>query len=111
MTANDIITRARETLFDTTEPYRWSNEEFLRWLTDGLRELWVRRPDAFYVTAIVTTPPAAVTLTAASVPALDAFTQPLADYLCFRAFMRDSDDAASANRAQLHLKLFAAEIS
>lgn len=111
MLASEIITRARETLFDTTTPYRWSDAELLRWLSDGLTELWIRRPDALYVSAVVTTSPAAVSAVGSNIVVLDQFRAALMDYICFKAFLRDSDDQANAARSTAHFKLFMAEIS
>lgn len=46
MKASDVIARVRDLLLDTTEPYRWSDTELLRWLTDAQRAVVVRVPEA-----------------------------------------------------------------
>ena len=43
--ASDIIVRAGDVLFDTTQ-VRWPETELLRWLNDAQREIVLQRPDA-----------------------------------------------------------------
>ena len=43
--AKDIIARAGDILFDTTQ-VRWPEAELLRWLNDAQREVVLQRPDA-----------------------------------------------------------------
>lgn len=111
MLASDIISAARGTLIDATAPYRWTDADMLLWLNAGLQELWKRRPDAFYITTIVVTAPAAMAIISSTVPVLDQFQQALTDYLLFRCFSRDSDDQANVSRSEIHMKLFIAEIT
>lgn len=57
-TAQALIDQVRRTLndeVDTAEfPYRWSNEELLRWISDGQREVVKHKPEANVVTAVFT---------------------------------------------------------
>lgn len=46
MKASDVIARTRDLLLDTVEPYRWTDAELLRWLSDAQRALVVRVPEA-----------------------------------------------------------------
>lgn len=47
MTANDFLSRVRDLLLDTEEPYRTSDAELLRWLSDGQRVIVSVMPEAY----------------------------------------------------------------
>ena len=47
MTANDIVSRVRDILLDTETPYRNSDAELLRWLSDGQLAIVTVMPEAY----------------------------------------------------------------
>lgn len=49
MTANDIVSRVRDILLDTELPYRNSDAELLRWLSDGQLAIVAAMPEAYTV--------------------------------------------------------------
>lgn len=72
--AAEIITRARENLADTIEPYRWSDEQLTGFVDAGIAELKNMRSD---VERMESTP--------------DAFTSALANYTVYRSLAIDND--------------------
>jgi hypothetical protein len=110
MIASDVTTRVRDILLDQSK-IRWTDAELFRHLTDAKRDLVKNRPDAQYVSSIVTTAPIAVTSLSDDMAIDDIFTVALTDYVCYRAFLKDSEDPAYSKRALDHLKLYLAGIS
>lgn len=108
--ASVIISRARERLTDTQEDYRWSNPTLLQHLADGRRDLFSRRPYAFYVSAIVHELPSFTESLTADVAVLDAFINPLAAYVAARAIGQDAEHAANQNLAKLWMGEYLAGI-
>lgn len=100
MTANDIISIARDDLHDTVAVYRWTDAVLLAALSDGLQELYALRPDAFYVTEVVTASPSVVTALTDTVTVTGQFKRPLICYVASKALAQDSDDDANLARAK-----------
>lgn len=69
-----VASRARETLADTIEPYRWSDKQLATFVDDGISELKGIRSD---VERLGYAP--------------DAFTSPVANYTVYRALAVDND--------------------
>lgn len=79
LTAANVLTRAADLIQDQTG-VRWPQDELLRWLNDGRREICIARPDLYATTSVVTL----VTGTKQAIPAdgvrfLDAIRNMQAD--------------------------------
>ena len=70
----EIVSRAREILADTVEPYRWGDDQLTEFVNDGVSELKNMRADVERM---------------ASVP--HPFTSALSNYTVYRAFAIDND--------------------
>lgn len=104
--ASQVLDRVRVILTDADEPYRWDNPTLLRHLTDGRRDLFRLRPDAFYVSAIVTEPPTFAEELTADLAILDAYVAPLAYYVSARALLQDAEHAANVKTAGEYMNLY-----
>lgn len=98
MTAQTIVDKARELLNDPNK--RWTDSFMLNSLTDGLEELWRKRPDAFFATEVLSEKPTFPTTLAGDVTGLmDWAIQPLVYFLGFKCMLQDSEHAANAQLA------------
>ena len=102
MTTTEAITEAQRQLGDVGGT-RWPATVLLVYLNEGRKKLRGEFPDAFCVTRIVTGP---ITDLAADIT-LDIsndWTESLVSYMCGKAMMEDSEDAANMAKAQYWLK-------
>lgn len=118
MTASDIITPARKMLADETATYRWANTTLWdQWGTEGMQDIWEKRPDARFTSAGVYT--TSLTLPVCSGETLPTTTldlqgvwrKALTDYVCYRAFSQDADDVQNLQRAAGHKLLYDAALA
>jgi hypothetical protein len=111
VTFAQIISRARVMIGDTAEPYRFDDATFLVWAAEAQSQVAARRPDCLVTaTGILADPPETVLTT----DALDihvSFAEALVQYLCYQAWLSTGEHASNAARADVHLKLFAAELA
>lgn len=99
MTTASIITRARRTLDDTVQPYRWNDDELREHLQTALRRLNVRVPATRYVNGIVLD---YITLPGdddAELPVDDRYAEALALYVAYLAYYNDATDTVNNERA------------
>lgn len=88
----NVVSRAREILADTIEPYRWSNEQLEKFAGDGVLELRKIRSDVDNSGTVTT-----------------LFLSALANYCVYRALALDND--AQNNNGALSDKFFNAFVS
>ena len=110
MTAAEPIEEARDILNDASTPYRWSDAQLLRWLSDGQREVYRRRPDLFMQLGAMVAP-SDLSATTDDLDVGEAQRAALTDYVCARAFMVDADHDDNLARSTAHMNLFLAEIT
>lgn len=98
VSAIDAGMRAR--LNDRGANPRWKPEDVVMWVEEARRDLlWRRRPDAFFVSAILTAYPGPVTALTDPIGVFDHFAGCLIDYCCHRAMGVDAEHAANATLA------------
>ena len=118
MIANDSIAQARINLHDeTVASYRWTNQELLDYLNDGIRDLRSRRPDLIIGSDLEITSFASLPLGGGgALPTTviyidDLMRNALASYISFRALSRDTEDEGNVKRAADFLNQYTREIS
>lgn len=109
--ASQVVDRVRVILTDADAPYRWDDPTLLRHLTDGRRDLFRLRPDAFYVSAIVTEPPTFAEELTADLAILEPYVAPLAYFVAAKALMQDAEHAANVKTAEKYMQLYAQGIA
>ena len=110
MIAQDVIDRIRPLINDTVAQYRWSDDDLIDKLNDGLEELWKTRPVAFYESAIVLTHFTDLTAVGDTMPVGNSYRQALAFFVAFLAYSEDRDDLANAQNAQKFFDLYQREL-
>ena len=119
MTGNDVVKRAREYILMDIDPdnpnvdtnLRIKDAEAIDWINDGIQFIVRRRPDSLSETTISSTIPDDITVLTTTLGVGDRFRGGLADYLAYRFFTKDEQDAQSAKRAQTHLQRAEREIA
>ena len=111
MTGTDIVARARVALVDTASPYRWSDDELLDALNEGIQELFTRRPDCVVLEDDMTVRadrPASLGELADPLPVHPRFMPALLHYIIGRAYETDSDEvvAGAGGRADIFIQRF-----
>ena len=106
MIASDVITLSREALNDTERDYRFEDAELLRALDEACQELKLDRPDLLLTS----------TGTYGTVDTVDAlgdtlaydvtYRNALANKVCHKIYVKDSEDDGNARLAQDHLQLY-----
>jgi|SRR6185436_10905618 len=86
-------------LSDSFEPHRWPNTALIVWVNEARLKLWQFRPDAFYVTKIVTAYPGDLASTAA-IDVMPTYYAFLVNYTVARALGQDAEHAANITMSQ-----------
>lgn len=105
--ASDVIALARLTLNDRdADAYRDADDDLLEYVNDGLDHMFEVRPDLFIgaMTGASITEGHQLALNA-DLPVPGRYRRVLADYVIFRAEMKD-DEYAVSGRAAASLKFF-----
>lgn len=103
--ASAVINRVRTLLSDTIEPFRWTDSELLRHATDGQRLIIREKPSASIEVTVIKAEPPDLTSVGDLLRVDDQLIQVLANYVCHRALLDDTDDG-SANLSEQHKILF-----
>jgi hypothetical protein len=104
-TTTDVITSARITINDRdADAYRYSNEDLLSFINDGLDEFFAIRPDLFIGSMELAAATEGHQLAlGADLPIDGRLKRHLVDYVIFRAETTD-DEHANSGRASAFLK-------
>jgi hypothetical protein len=104
----DVITMARRFLRDSgTTGNKFTSESLLAYLQTGIASLYKDRPHAFYLTAVITAPPALVGLDD-EIPVFPQYVVPLAYFVSGTALQELANDEYNARISKTHLDLYAA---
>ena len=102
MTNQEVITRARDLIFDTVATYRHDNKKLCRYLSDGIRALVGRRPESMFTgDDVTTTAPVEVETgdLSSDLQVLAQYGEDLAQFVGFRVFSEDTEDTGNLKRA------------
>lgn len=104
-TTTDVITSARKTINDVeSDSYRYSNEDLLGYVNDGLDEFFNMRPDLFIGSMELSAATEGHQLAlGADLPIDGRMKRQLVDYVIFRAETSDDEHAVSG-RASAFMK-------
>jgi len=110
MIGTDVVTRARTRILIDIDPanpgsdtnLRIKDAEALEWLNDAISEIIRIRPDSLAEEQTSATIPPELTSIAETVPLGIRFRPSLTDYLVYRFFAKDEQDAQNFKRAQSH---------
>lgn len=106
-TCQDVLTRARAILSDEISDYRWDDPRCIRYVGDGLRDLYQRKPYCGYTDAeIVTTAPTPPTALSGSIAVHDKYIAALAHYVAFACLNEDSEDGNNMKKAAVQFDLY-----
>lgn len=105
--ANDVRDLISDALPDGDENYRWTPSDLLRWVNEGRRQMFRMRPEAFYLSKIVTSCPAALEADA-KLDIADEYIADLTNYVAYRCLSRDNEDAETMALAEKYRKKFIA---
>ena len=112
MKASKPIERVRDLLRDTKKPYRWSDEELSVWATEGLRDIWRRRPEfTFNDDDIEIDAPPMIQDTTSDVRLIGTFLPCLVNYMCYRAMSRDGEESPNFAVAQQYFGSYLATLT
>lgn len=106
----DFETAVRDLLSDAVSggddnSYRWTPAVLLLWINEGRKQLFGLRPEAFYVSGIVTEYPGDLAISKDT--DLDPmYDSQLVNYVCYRALSRDNEDPETAALANGYLQKF-----
>ena len=103
--ASAVVDRVRTLLSDTITPFRWTDSELLRHSTDGQRLIIREKPSASTEITVIKSEPPDLTSLGDVLRIDDQLIQVLANYVCHRALLDDTDDG-SANLSEQHRQLF-----
>lgn len=105
--ASDVIALARQTLNDRdTDALRDSDADLLKYVNDGLDEMFLLRPDLFIGSMTGTAMSQGHQLALdGDLPVAGLYRRVLADYVIFRADSKD-DEHANSGRAAAFAKFF-----
>lgn len=114
MTAADLIAAIRLELLDEDTPYRWSDDELIGWINDGMQALFSRRPDCVVLDddeTIRLDRPADLEEAGDTVPMDLKWRPALCHYVCARANTSENDEleAGAAGRAAAYMGAFEGE--
>lgn len=96
----DLIAQARDLLNDTFDPPRWPATQLLTYYNEARQRIWQFRPDAFYVTRIVTAWPGHVLNDQQAIDVLATYETMIVNYIVARALSQDAEHAANATMSQ-----------
>lgn len=105
-TAQSLITEARYTLNDVDSPQRFSDDDLLVGLNDGLKLIRAVRPDLWY--GSLATPLTALTALSAF-PLAPEYEPAMKKYIVHYAEMRD-DEYVQSGRSKAFLEQFVNEV-
>ena len=100
----DVVKQARLYLGRDADE-KWSDDAVLGYLNTGIQKLYQLHPTAFYVTAILTEPPAAVAM-GDEIGMFTRYAEALAHYVAAQCLIEGADDEFNAKLAKTHMDLF-----
>ena len=110
MLASDVITQVRSLINDASGTL-WPNAELLGWLAEAQRRVLMLRPDAgLTATTAITLRPATTLAIGDTLTLNEDFKSHLVNWVCYRAFLQNSENTENATRAASHLSLFNSEM-
>ena len=110
MTVTEFITnRVRRIIGDSVVSYRWDDTQLLAWVNEGREQLYAMRPEAFYVSEIVTAYPGDL-VAVNTIDITESFRSVLVNYVAYRTQVEDSEDTETRTAAENSLKKFIAGI-
>lgn len=100
MIASEVISEARRILHDQNETYRWPDSDLIKYLNQGQRDLYTKRPEFWMndLGAINLLAPA-IALTTDLTISDDRVTSHLANFVVYKALSEDNADTENFNRA------------
>lgn len=88
-----------------SDEYRWTPAVLLLWINEGRKRLFGLRPEAFYVSTIVTAYPGDLK-EGADIDLEATYDADLVNYCVFRCLSRDNEDPETSGLAQGYLRMF-----
>jgi len=111
-TGTQVVTRARAQASDATATVRVSNATLATYITDGVRDIVDRHPEAQMGSSIVITAPVEIEEgdLGTDLVITDNWVAALVDYVLFRVFGEDSQDISNAALSKDHFNLYLAAV-
>lgn len=111
MKAGDLINlHIRDLIGDRVAPYAISDATILFHMNATLADLFSKRPEAFFVTSIVTTPPSEIDDVQSTLPIRDIYAPTLAHGTAARLFMLNTEDANNVALSEKNMAVYLAGV-
>lgn len=113
MTINELITATlvRRMYGDSVAPYRFDDTVLLAYWNAGRRDLFNRRPEALYVTGIVTSDITDATALSDDVGVRPIYYNAMAYYLAARILMEDMENPGNAAKGNAFMQMYVSEVA
>ena len=98
-TASKVIERVRIILTDDAEPHRWSDPTLFLHLADARTDLFRLRPDAFYVSEIISVLPPFGGFASSDLGVTDPYVAALAYFVASKCIGQDAEHASNVAMA------------
>lgn len=108
-TVRQVVSGARGVLQDVRAPYRYSDDELARTVSDAIGEMRRIRPELFIASLRAELPMYTAATMDTNAPVPDMYFVPLVNFVAGRAELRD-DQFTTDGRAVTLLQLFASSI-
>lgn len=113
MTINGLIeaTQVRRLYGDSIAPYRFDDTVLLAYWNAGRRDLFNRRPEALYVTGILTSDISDVSSLGSDVDVRPIYYNAMAYYLAARVLMEDMENPGNAAKGNGFMQMYISEVA
>lgn len=107
-TVKNVIDRAREFLALDVDAaaLRFSDTESISWVSDGQQEIVRQRPDSMDVSEVVLKDLDVIDELTDNLEIADRFIGTMVNYVIYRFFNKDDQDAENRQRSQLYFRRF-----
>lgn len=103
----DVLTRARAILSDEIADFRWDDPRCIRYVGDGLVDIYDKKPYCGYTEGdIVTTAPVSPTATGSTIALPSKYIVALAHFVAYSCLSEDSEDANNLKKAAIQYDLY-----
>ena len=106
MKASKPIDQVRQLLRDTVKPFRWEDTTLSLWASEGVLDIFRRKPEMTFIDDVEINEPSKVTAPTSDVRLVDRFQNVLENYMCFMAMSRDGEDSPNAALAMTYKQLY-----
>lgn len=105
--ASVLISKVRDLISDSESPFRWLDATIIDWANEGAAALFENHPEFYYVSSVVTSPPALLTAVTDTLTTTQSGQKILINYTAYRCLARDNEDPETMQQAARFLEAYA----